>query len=344
MRTISLPETMFLAEDYEALLNKFIEFSNSKNITELDLVCGEFSKDLLGKRLLNDCSSKFKINLYINELPSKSNQWLAAIGGGKILDKAKYFAAQNKINFISIPTLISHDGICSPVAVIDGKSLGAVMPSALFVPLYIIRSSPIKQLHAGVGDLISNFSAIEDWKLAAKYKQSQIDDFAMMLSRRAVMNVVQMLDQSDLEVWQDISFIKSLVESLVLSGIAMSITGNSRPCSGAEHLISHAIDAKYGAGKIAMHGIQVMVATLYLEALRGDNFDYIDHLYLDTKDFCHPERSEGSFSIKYSKLKTVLAKHNLPISFEDLKIQGIEDIISKAPLMRPDRFTILNLI
>jgi len=261
MRTISLPETMFLAEDYEGLHNKFIEFSNSKNITELDLVCGEFSKDLLGKRLLNDCSSKFKINLYINELPSKSNQWLAAIGGGKILDKAKYFAAQNKINFISIPTLISHDGICSPVAVIDGKSLGAVMPSALFVPLYIIRSSPIKQLHAGVGDLIS-----------------------------------------------------------------------------------HAIDAKYGAGKIAMHGIQVMVATLYLEALRGDNFDYIDHLYLDTKDFCHPERSEGSFSIKYSKLKTVLAKHNLPISFEDLKIQGIEDIISKAPLMRPDRFTILNLI
>jgi glycerol-1-phosphate dehydrogenase [NAD(P)+] len=46
----------------------------------------------------------------------------------------------------------------------------------------------------------------------------------------------------------------------------MNITGNSHPSSGAEHLISHGIDA---IGKGVSHGIQASVATLLVEYLYG---------------------------------------------------------------------------
>ena len=38
------------------------------------------------------------------------------------------------------------------------------------------------------------------------------------------------------------NFLKELVDSLAMSGIANEIAGSSAPTSGSEHLISHALD------------------------------------------------------------------------------------------------------
>lgn len=336
MRSITIPDILQINESYEDLFSKLSLYIKTNCIDALDIFCSKTGAKLIGLELKNDLNNLCKINFEIidhtTEIKSK-NSWILAIGGGKILDKCKYLAAQSQAKFISIPTLITHDGICSPVAVIDSVSIGAIMPSALFVPLYIIKESSIIQIHAGIGDLIANISAIEDWKLAAKHEQATIDDFAIMLSRRAVMNIVQMLE---LKInLREISFLKSLIESLTLSGIAMSIAGNSRPCSGAEHLISHAIDRLYGANTIAMHGIQVMVATIFLEKIR--NIDYLDNLYLDTE--IHKAKNSQS------RLKAILDQYQLTTSFEDIGINAssLNQIIELAPSLRPERFTILNL-
>jgi glycerol-1-phosphate dehydrogenase [NAD(P)+] len=263
----------------------------------------------------------------VNE--NSDTEWILGIGGGKMLDFAKYLSSKLAARFIAIPTLVSHDGICSPVAVIDGVSVGAVMPAALLVPLYIIEQSSEEHIKAGIGDLVANLSAIEDWKLANLHANTPIDDFAIMLSKQAAMTVIQSLKTYDYDI-KNKNFLISLTEGLALSGIAMSIAGNSRPCSGAEHMISHAIDQIYGHGVKAMHGIQVAVATVFLQTKRN------------------AEISQVRLSCIYEDLNLlgVLGMIDFPLSFSDIGIEDsdLDKIMALAPNTRPGRFTILDLL
>ncbi len=345
MREIPVPLKLQIPEDYPSLINCLIELIEEEKITSLTIIAGTYARESLAKQIHQDLSKVVSDLQYIEDIESITNtyDWLLAIGGGKFLDKAKVTAKNNEAHLIAIPTLISHDGICSPVAVINGKSTGAVMPEALIVPLFIIEKNELPMIQAGIGDLVANLSAIEDWKLAKVRKSEKIDDFAIMLSRRAAMNVLQHLE-ADLKAKSDPkeiiytkNFLKSLIESLALCGIAMSISGNSRPCSGAEHMLSHAIDEIYGPGTKASHGIQVMIATVYLEELRG--YDLLDNLY--NASSVNLERS--SFD---SRLKKILIQLGLPTSFEEINItsEELKEIMILAPKTRPERYTFLDCL
>ena len=91
-------------------------------------------------------------------------------------------------------------------------------------------------------------------------------------------------------------FLKELLDSLAMSGIANEIAGGSAPTSGSEHLISHALDKSLEIPQL--HGIQVGIAT-YLMALVQDHryirirkilndtgfFDYVATLNLNVEDY-----------------------------------------------------------
>ena len=59
-----------------------------------------------------------------------------------------------------------------------------------------------------------------------------------------------------------------LAEALILSGMAMAVAGSSRPCSGGDHEIMHAIDQLYPG--TASHGELAGVGALFCAYLRGD--------------------------------------------------------------------------
>jgi glycerol-1-phosphate dehydrogenase [NAD(P)+] len=59
-----------------------------------------------------------------------------------------------------------------------------------------------------------------------------------MMAKKSVNSIARM-PYNDI---QEDFFVKELVDSLTMSGIAMEIAGNSAPASGSEHLISHALD------------------------------------------------------------------------------------------------------
>src|SRR5215471_13082134 len=63
----------------------------------------------------------------------------------------------------------------------------------------------------------------------------------------------------------------------MLNGIAMEIAGSSRPASGSEHLISHALDAL--SAKPRLHGLQVGVASFLVSLLQQNNTDVIAELF-----------------------------------------------------------------
>ena len=325
------------------IASELISFLQEQNLSSVALVTTGTPNHLITNDIevaLFDKVQKLKtfqvINAsisYVNQLPLTDFDVVVGIGGGKVIDTAKYAAHINNIPCVSIPTAISNDGICSPVAVLKEKhnthkSLGATIPAALFVPLHIIEKSDEESIISGIGDLLSNLSAIEDWKLAASENGEFIDDYAVMVSKQAALSIYTEIKNYILQRKTKSQFIKEnlemIVESLALSGVAMEIAGTSRPASGAEHLISHAIDELFGGLK--SHGIQVAFGMFITTFLRAE---------LGLVDKKHFEELRAIF--RFLGLPTRLSEVGLT---ENKLIQVLEH----APNTRSDRYSILSKI
>ena len=181
---------------------------------------------------------------------------IVAFGGGSVLDLVKYSASQLDMPYINVPSALSNDAVYSCVARLtkNGKkySFGVQPPIGIVVDVNIINNSPEVLLYAGVADIVSNLSAIQDWLLAHNEIGEPINELSYMLAKEAAL---PLLRYSKEDLHSD-GLILDLVNGIVTSGLAMIVSGNTRGTSGAEHLISHAID-EYFPEKSTIHGIQV---------------------------------------------------------------------------------------
>lgn len=205
---------------------------------------------------------------------------IIAFGGGSVLDIVKYCASLCDLPYITVPSALSNDAIYSCVARLTEngkkKSFGVQPPTGIIIDLDVVRQSPKHLILAGVGDLISNISALEDWKLAHKLTNEPIDELAYILSKQAAAGL---FEYSEKDLYTD-TFLMDLANGLISSGLSMIKSGNTRGTSGAEHMISHAID-EYFPDKSTVHGIQVAWAFLLIEKSVRKNAS----LYKKLQDF-----------------------------------------------------------
>jgi glycerol-1-phosphate dehydrogenase [NAD(P)+] len=242
---------------------------------------------------------------------------VVGLGGGKIIDCAKFAAARLGLPLVAVPTNLAHDGLCSPVATLDNDagrgSYGVPNPIAVVIDLDVIREAPVRFVRAGIGDAVSNVSAIADWELAHRVKGEKIDGLAAAIARQAGEAVLRHPGGVG-----DTDFLQVLAEALVLSGIAMSVSGDSRPCSGACHEINHAFDLLYPR-RAAAHGEQCGLAAAFAMYLRG----------------AHEESAH---------MAGVLRRHGLPVLPDEIGFTTEEfvRVVAYAPETRPGRYTILE--
>ncbi len=202
---------------------------------------------------------------------------IVGFGGGKALDVAKYIAFLTGVPCISVPTSLSNDGICSPQSslTLDGrrKSLPSAMPFGIVIDTKVCLAAPEVLWLSGIGDLVAKLTAIFDWKLAFHASGTPIDDFAALLSDATVFQFIARPNH-------DLQGMRFLGTALMLNGIAMGVCGSSRPASGSEHLISHALDAL--GGTPLLHGLQVGVATYLVSLLQKQSSETIATLFQKT--------------------------------------------------------------
>lgn len=199
--------------------------------------------------------------------------WYVGAGGGSVIDVAKLAAFEHGPAFVSVPTSASHDGICSGRASIKetqgSVSMEAKPPAAIVADTGIISKAPFRMLAAGCADVVSNLTAVMDWKLAHRLKAEEYSSFAAVLAKTAADQILEnrAVIRPGIE---EASWL--VVKSLVVSGVSMAVAGNSRPASGAEHLFGHAID-RLSPGP--MHGETVGVGTILMMHLHGGDWQMV---------------------------------------------------------------------
>jgi len=203
-----------------------------------------------------------------------STSAVIGLGGGKALDVAKYVAFLMQLPYVAVPTSLSNDGFCSPQSSLElqGKrrSLPSAMPYGVVVDTEICQNAPHILWCAGIGDSVAKITAVRDWKLAFHACGTPVNDFAALLSDATVFQLMAS-PQGNPEG------IRLLATALMLNGVAMEICGSSRPASGSEHLISHALDLI--SPRPRLHGLQVGVATYLVSQLQKHGTDRIAALF-----------------------------------------------------------------
>ena len=296
-RQINIPYLVKIGYGKFGRIGKYLV---DKGMSNIALFWSDGLEEMLGGKLYKSFEQHDieivcnKIVQYINieevdkiafNLP-RTTDAIVGIGSGKVIDFAKYCGHLLKKPFISVPTTISNDGFCSPNTslLVDGRKtiVKSSIPFGVVIDLDIIAKSPRTFLYSGMGDMISKITALWDWKVAYRKGYERYNDFAAMLAYNSI-DILLSMPEYDLESSE---FLRNLSTSLLLSGISMEIAGTSRPASGAEHLISQALDIY--SKRPHLHGLQVGVAT-YLCALLQNNpsLDKIKTFLLESGFFAY---------------------------------------------------------
>jgi glycerol-1-phosphate dehydrogenase [NAD(P)+] len=243
-------------------------------------------------------------------------QILFGVGGGTKIDAAKLSSAHQGIPFISVPTTLSHDGIASPLASVKGlgKPYSAMSqaPLAIIADTQVISQAPWRFVVSGCGDVISKFTAVKDWRLAHNERGEYYGEYAASL---ALMSAT-LVEQCACHIQKgNEEGTRILLEALISCGVAMSIAGSSRPCSGSEHLFSHALDV-VNAGS-SMHGEQCGVGSVLMTYLYGED---------------------------WKRIRDTLKLLGAPTTAAELGVKDTDIVkaLELAGTIRPDRYTILQ--
>lgn len=202
---------------------------------------------------------------------------ILGVGSGVINDIGKILANLTKKPYFIAGTAPSMDGYASATSSMsrDGLkiSLPSCCPKVIIGDLDVLCNAPARMLQSGLGDMIAKYISICEWRIAhILVGEDYCEEIAQMV-RDALKKCV---DNAQGLANREPEAVAAVMEGLVITGIAMSYAGLSRPASGMEHYFSHVWDMRgleFGT-TVDTHGIQCAIGTL----LSLKVYDYIRSL------------------------------------------------------------------
>lgn len=192
---------------------------------------------------------------------------IISIGTGTINDLGRYFSYITGRPFLLIATAPSMDGLVSGVAPLIFHNMKITFPAqeplALICDTEVMATAPLKMLAAGAADILGKYNCLLDWKLSHIVNNEYYCETIAEIMRTAVN---QTMESAKGLASHDEKAVSILTEALVLSGIAMDFSGNSRPASGAEHHQSHYWEMQFLFDGIpaVLHGTKVGIGTVLM--------------------------------------------------------------------------------
>ena len=217
----------------------------------------------------------------VMEAYERGTDLILAVGSGTLNDLCKFVSFQLGLPYMILATAPSMDGFVSVGAALIHNHVKttyqAHVPEAVLGDPAVLAAAPMEMIVAGLGDILGKYTCLVDWKMAhiieGEYYCEKID-------RMVKESIEIVVEESDGIRRRDEEAVKHLMEALVLSGVAMSFIGNSRPASGSEHHLSHYWEMKFQmeGKKPILHGIKVgvgMIAvTKMYEMLKEEQPDF----------------------------------------------------------------------
>ena len=325
---MQLPREVIVGNETIELISdicKKLEFSKSAFIVTgpqtyhvagrkvMDLLCDAgISVDYL---MVNSSTMKDVVAVE-KKIKESRPQVVLGIGGGTKIDVAKLSSARQGLPFMSIPTTASHDGIASPLVSLKGLekpySVMAQSPMAIIADTSIIIQASHRFAASGCGDVLAKFTSVRDWEMAHNVKNEYYGEYAASLAMMGAKLVVRNAALIKPGVEEGL---RVLLEALISCGVAMSIAGSSRPCSGSEHLFCHALDLL--VPNRALHGEKCGLGTIMMA-----------HLH----------------KLGWKRIRATLKKVGAPTTAEELRIEPehVIEALVQASMIRPERYTILE--
>lgn len=190
---------------------------------------------------------------------------ILSVGTGSINDPCRLAAARQHKKLCIFATAPSMDGFASYSSPIVSKgfkaSYPAKSPEVIIGDTKILANAPAYLKSAGFGDMIAKYVALIDWKISSILTGEIYCDRVAKLTRDAVDVLMSMADSVTVNNEETAG---KIFEALLMTGIGMSFTQNSRPASGSEHIIAHLLECiQLRDGIIPnFHGEDVGVCTL----------------------------------------------------------------------------------
>lgn len=190
---------------------------------------------------------------------------ILGVGSGVINDIGKILANLTGKTYMIAATAPSMDGYASATSSMARSglkvSLNSGCPSVIIGDLDVLCAAPVRMLQSGLGDMVAKYVSICEWRIANRLLDEEFCPVIAQMVRDAVHKCVT---NAEALVRREPEAVAAVMEGLVVTGIAMSYAGVSRPASGMEHYFSHIWDMRglsFGT-VVDTHGIQCGIGTL----------------------------------------------------------------------------------
>lgn len=198
---------------------------------------------------------------------SKDVKGIISVGTGSLNDICRVTAYKTGKKFCIFATAPSMDGFASDTAPIIKnnfkESWKAEQPLVIIGDTKVLAAAPAELKASGFGDMVAKYIGLAEWKISnlliGEYYCENIAD----ITKQAVEKIAALADKI---CENNEEAAGAVMESLVLTGLAMKLAGCSRPASGAEHVVSHYLECwKVNRGIWPeFHGKKVGVMTVIL--------------------------------------------------------------------------------
>ena len=280
------------------VLTSLVDYVEKYGFKKVYVACDEITYGIAGEKVMNilhDANIDAKAHVFTGGrfIPNEESlgklmidaprdlDLVVAVGTGSINDMCRFFSYQMNVPYAIVATAAPMDGFASSGAALMVDNIKQTIPAQ--TPLFIIGDTdilcgaPARMISAGLGDLLGKFTCLNDWRISKIINDEYYCDTVVNLVKDCIENVLKNADKA---ASRDPKVIGDIMEGLVLTGVAMSFVGNSRPAAGCEHHLNHyweAIEIQNGQIPV-LHGIEVGLAEVVIlkmtEFLRESRPDF----------------------------------------------------------------------